>query len=468
MKNRPSFKPLTKYSLTLPSDEFFKQQWYLENLGKNPVTGDSTDLIKGADAKVVEAWEVLGNMGSDQIVLSVWDDGFDIKHPDFAGKITSPKDMFPTPNSSGALEEFLMRINDAHGTMCAGIATAANNGQGVVGVAPNARFMPIRTFSLEDFDLERMFKHAIDNGADVISCSMGLPHRKMKRATFDLIKKFIEKGRGGKGLVFCMASGNEARELEDGEFPTHPNIICVGASTGMDTYPAYSNRSGSLSVVGPGGFGNAKMVTADVGKFVGSDGIEREGGKVEGIYYSRFEGTSASCPLVAGVCALILSANRNLTAKEVKDILESTADKIGGPNEYDQNGHSIKYGFGRVNAANAVRMALGKEVKNSGFSAQTRNFRGNLENKQKRMFRFSVKKKKISIKLDGPEGNTDFDVFVKKGSQPTRRDFDHVSKAEGSNENIIIEGATPGEYFVLVESFKGGGEFSLNVRIEDE
>ena len=62
-------------------------------------------------------------------------------------------------------------------------------------------------------------------------------------------------------------------------------------------------------------------------------------------------------PIVAGICALMLSVNPNLTAREVKTILQQTADKIGSPAEY-VNGHSRKYGYGRVNADKAVAEAM--------------------------------------------------------------------------------------------------------------
>nr|HPH21342.1 SPOR domain-containing protein [Haliscomenobacter sp.] len=62
-------------------------------------------------------------------------------------------------------------------------------------------------------------------------------------------------------------------------------------------------------------------------------------------------------PLVAGVCALMLTANPDLTAREVKQILTQTADKIGNPAEY-VNGHSRKYGYGMVNAERAVAEAM--------------------------------------------------------------------------------------------------------------
>ncbi|MGL5888657.1 MAG: S8 family serine peptidase, partial [Bacteroidia bacterium] len=67
----------------------------------------------------------------------------------------------------------------------------------------------------------------------------------------------------------------------------------------------------------------------------------------------------SAAPGVAGVCALILEANPRLTQQEVKDILRITADKIDTDHgHYDRQGHSHWYGYGRVNAGNAVKMAI--------------------------------------------------------------------------------------------------------------
>jgi hypothetical protein len=77
----------------------------------------------------------------------------------------------------------------------------------------------------------------------------------------------------------------------------------------------------------------------------------------EGNYTAYFGGTSAATPNAAGVAALVLSVNPDLTGQEVRDILQSTADKIGEV-EYDQDGHHDQYGYGRVNAERAVSVAL--------------------------------------------------------------------------------------------------------------
>lgn len=76
-------------------------------------------------------------------------------------------------------------------------------------------------------------------------------------------------------------------------------------------------------------------------------------------YNESFGGTSSACPGVAGVCALILAANNNLTHTDVKNILRLSAEKIDTVKEnYDDNGHSLLYGYGRVNAAKAVELAM--------------------------------------------------------------------------------------------------------------
>ncbi|MBK8555468.1 MAG: S8 family serine peptidase [Lewinellaceae bacterium] len=72
-------------------------------------------------------------------------------------------------------------------------------------------------------------------------------------------------------------------------------------------------------------------------------------------FTSSFGGTSSAAPLAAGVCALMLSANPNLTLSAIGQILRNSADKIGSG--YDANGHSNHYGYGRINALRAVQQA---------------------------------------------------------------------------------------------------------------
>ena len=85
--------------------------------------------------------------------------------------------------------------------------------------------------------------------------------------------------------------------------------------------------------------------------------LGRDGRSVELGYTSGFGGTSSAAPLMAGICALLLSANPDLTVTDIKNILRQSADKIGPAGTYDSSGHSDFYGYGRVNALRAVQLA---------------------------------------------------------------------------------------------------------------
>lgn len=163
-----------------------------------------------------------------------------------------------------------------------------------------------------------------------------------------------------KGAIVLFAVGNDDFDYVN-FYAAHPDVIAVAASTSRDDHASYSNRGLEVSVCAPSN-GDWPITAA---RASWDEGIEWESGvfkfwrdgRSRGELYKHFGGTSSACPLVAGICALMLSANPNLTAKEVKEILQKTADKIGRPDEYT-NGHSQKYGYGRVNADKAVAEAI--------------------------------------------------------------------------------------------------------------
>jgi hypothetical protein len=132
----------------------------------------------------------------------------------------------------------------------------------------------------------------------------------------------------------------------------------VAASTSKDRHASYSNRGRFVTICAPSN-GDWPLIAArawwDEGTSLRGPGDLKywADGRSRGNRYKHFGGTSGATPLVAGICALMLTANPDLTAKEVKEILIKTTDKIGEPYEY-QNGHSVKYGHGRVNAEKAI------------------------------------------------------------------------------------------------------------------
>lgn len=348
--------PLDQYFME-PRDGLLPHLWHLENEGR-VVDVPNFRLKTGADAKVKAAWRKLGNLGSSSIKVAVIDNGFDLNHPDLRGKVIAPLSI----SSGGSTIPTGSRFGD-HATPCASVAVASANGTGIVGAAPNAKLMPLHGLTYSKFLTERMFSHCIRNKADVISCSWGTidPRYRPGAEHERSIRKALTQGRNGKGCVVVFAAGNEGREYIN-YYAGIPGVIAVGASTSSDTHARYSNRGSGLSVVAPsdGGWpilaaraswdaGNPSM-PANKRYYV--DGIDR------GPFHKHFGGTSSATPLVAGICALILSANPNLTAAEVKSILERTAVKIGNRWDYDSRGYSTKYGYGRVDAEAAVAEAI--------------------------------------------------------------------------------------------------------------
>ena len=348
--------PLDEYAFLAPRDELLSHQWHLRNMGYVP---DVNFRLKyNADAKVIDAWERLNGLGSRSIKVAVIDNGFDTSHPDLASKIT---DAYNVHSKNNFLPQGDTRFT--HGTPCASVAISASNGQGIVGAAPGCQFMPVHGTSFAVADTEDMFRKCVERGADIISCSWGTTDSRYSLGYLkeQAISYAARRGRNGKGCVILFAVGNDGLNYVN-FYAAHPDVIAVAASTSQDTYPSYSNRGREVSVCAPSN-GDWPITAArawwDPG-YRGEVGNYRywRDGRSRGDRYKHFGGTSSATPLVAGICALILSANPDLTAREVKDILQQTADKIGNSWDYDWQGHSQKYGYGRVNADKAVAEAL--------------------------------------------------------------------------------------------------------------
>lgn len=507
---------------TLPTDDLLKKQWYLNNDGKDPLGNNDWKLRKGADAKVFEAWNVLdnviGQLGSDTITIAVLDKGFDLKHPDFEGKIVAPRDF----SSWGNIEPFKIFDTDSgradaistnadHGTACAGIALAKSNGVGIVGVAPNAKFMPIVYNTGGGLDLRRYFRHIMENGGDVLSCSFGNLGIPMDSLAIRAIHECATEGRNGKGCVIVFATGNDYAFLKNNELATHPDVIAVGATTSEDTFAPYTNRTTSMSVCAPGGWGHTGTITTSDPGFLnrhgnlvpighGPNSSATNIGFVDHHHFYRFnaEGTSFACPIVAGAAALILSANPELTAKEVKSILEETADKIADASEYTL-GHSPKFGHGRINTANAVRRAFNMPLKLYAPSEQpdttfvkpfVHDYGLDIKGQLKIFESFALYKftpkfsqvgKKLFLTLNVPvdhNKNNILTIFIRRGAEPQLLSIEHDFQFQ-LNEDMIAQGQInplePGDYFIKIMNYnpqefgftKGGGDFTLNLTVEN-
>jgi subtilisin family serine protease len=349
-------------AFALPSDSLLSEQWHLENTGRH--RGTKIGFKTGADARVVAAWKVGRSLGSPSVVIAIIDDGFDLKHPDLnaPGKIVAPWDF--TRNTNQPVPD--IESSDWHGSACAGVATGASGGGCILGAAPDCTLMPVRWGpDITDTEIEKWFGYVTDNGAWIVSCSWGAEasYFPLSKRAERAITRCADKGRGGKGCVIVFAAGNSSHNIDDPAhgtldgFAIHPDVIAVAASTSKDERSHYSNFGHAISVCAPSsGAGGWGILTSDVTGTITVGGITKFLGYAPGDYTYDFGGTSSSCPLVAGVCALVLTANPSLTTAEVRKVLQQTARKIGDPAQYN-DGRSKWFGYGCVDAEAAVRMA---------------------------------------------------------------------------------------------------------------
>ncbi|MCW6035728.1 S8 family serine peptidase [Spirulina subsalsa FACHB-351] len=374
-----------------PQEEHYSEQWYLFHQGGN-------QLAVNSHIDIERAWDI--TRGVRSVVVAVADDAIDLNHPDFQGKgkIVAPydfkdQDFLPLPGNR----------QESHGTACAGIAVAEENGKGIIGVAPNCALMPLRTTGyLDDRSIEQLFNWAVENKADVISCSWGaaVVHFPLSLRQRAALHRAATQGREGKGCVIVFAAGNANRPVQGkiyerdwpnnllngptdwlSGFAAHPDVIAVAASTSLNKKAAYSNWGEHISVCAPsnnappgmwfqktGFVQTAPRVTTWLpGRGIFTTDLLGDLGYDAGDFTRSFGGTSSACPVVAGVAALMLSVNPNLTAQQVKQLLQNSADKIVDRDRdpqlglqlgtYNQQGHSQWFGYGKVNAFRAVQAA---------------------------------------------------------------------------------------------------------------
>jgi len=332
-----------------------REQWHLRNTGHHG--GTSVFFKKGADARIVEAWRAAGTYGALEALVAVLDFGFDLTHPGLVEKAMTPWNLASVPGLPGRyLDETNGRLESWHGTACASVAVGLPAPGTLVGAAPGAGLMPVCIpLHISDRRFEAWLDHVTRQGAWVIACGWGpaakrspLSHRKFKA-----IRRCATAGRNGKGCVVVVAAGNESRPIVSPDqglcdgIASHPDVITVGASNSRDFRANYSNFGKEVWVCAPStGAGGA--------------GIPGKAGLPERPLQQPVGGTSFSCAQVAGICALILSVNPELSAGDVKTILRHTARKIG--DGYDGTGHSRHFGFGCVHAEAAVNTARGFNV----------------------------------------------------------------------------------------------------------
>jgi len=359
-------------------DALFAQQWHLRNNGDK-------QALKGADLNIQGAWKMAQGKG---VRIGIVDDGLELKHPDLARN---------APRLSKASDSLHYDFNrnrenpapsreDHHGTAVAGLAAAAANGIGGVGVAPRATLIGLRLIGAATSDRTeaKALKHRNDRihvynnswGPDDTGVDLEAPGPLLAAA----LERAALFGRRGKGNIFVWAAGNGRADFDDSNYDGYANsveTIAVGSVSDLGKQTDYGEPGANiLAVVPSSSLRRQGLITTDRSGRLGYNARGRNDGTVlpaknlkDNDYTNDFGGTSGAAPLLSGVVALMLEVNKDLGWREVQDILIRTSRRNDrSDSDWKRNGAGLwfnhKYGAGSVDASAAVAMA--KEAERLG------------------------------------------------------------------------------------------------------
>jgi hypothetical protein len=346
-----------RVSITAPRAS---EQWYLYS--------DFPDTLVDAKALIdcIGAWDI-GGLGSREVSIGIVDSGCDLSDAEFErGKFKAwavlEGDQLITDTQPGANPDAMSSF-DSHGTLCATLAAASDNGIGGVGAAPACRLVPVKWEELNGCGRfsQSTFISIIEflrDKVDVVSCSWSLPRNKWPRIVVDRLADSVQKGGPrGKGIVWVWSAGNlnspihhfasvdvplSVESRGDGSievtlrarkfvnsFVKIPAVIHVGAISSLGQRCHYSNYGTGLDLVAPSNNTHLYGRGAVLGKELQAP--------IKGQYLLPLGGTSASAALVAAVAALVRSVNPDLTACEIASILKRTADRTLDMTGYEKS-----------------------------------------------------------------------------------------------------------------------------------
>lgn len=400
-----SAKEYGPYSLSVSHDPLKNQQWNLKNTGQNAFSSSSGTA--GMDINIDGALAE-GAIGSSSVQLVVSDGRIDLSHEDISANANlslSKNYTFASPYSGNPTSS----SDNSHGTTVASLMGAVGwNNIGMRGVCPTCKIIGYN-FLESDQTPAKQINQASTGSMSVYNYSYGFGTCQFTPADsgyLSQVKSTSLTGRSGKGIVFVTSAGNDFSGNNGGtcnftylgnsnldQTKSYPYFITVGAVDAQGYASSYSTPGANTWIVAPGGdgFGQTKpsLIAADLeGCSLGSSKTSSTENAFEsnsnGLnpsckYTSTATGTSFASPTVAGVVGLLLSINSNLTWRDIKHILASTAKQVHSvagntthPLGYNLSGHIYQqgwvtnsagfkfhnwYGFGLVDAGAAVVMA---------------------------------------------------------------------------------------------------------------
>jgi len=292
------------YPVAVPNDPNYGSQYAHQRVNTEP------------------AWNITTGLSTN--IVAVTDTGIRTDHVEFAGLLVSGANSASgtaiAQSAGGQVEDL-----NGHGTHCAGIVGArGNNSLLVAGMSWNNRIMPVRVSDASGGGssfaaLQAGALWAAQNGARVVSTSYSGVNSASNQTTGATM-------RSSFNTLWCWAAGNANSNLGADNYP---DIIIVASTDSADAKSSFSNFGAAIDVAAPG--------SSILSTYLGSSTAT-----------ATLSGTSMACPAAAGVLGLIRSVNTSMTAVQARDFLFNNVDDLGTP------GRDTTFGFGRINAGNAV------------------------------------------------------------------------------------------------------------------
>ncbi len=336
------------YTTAIPNDTYYPNQWGHNNTSQLPVFQNGSHSgpgvgTPGFDGRLQSAWDDAQGYGDPNIIIAIIDTGVDTAHEDLrlmAGYDYGDNDSNPMDDSA----------ERGHGTACAGVAAArADNGIGIAGVAGGCTLMPLKVAdSAGDMYLtaiDNAITHAADNGARVISMSLGVTAA--VQGDIPNTDAAITYAYNAGVILFAATANDNASTIS---YPAnHQYVVSVGAASPT------GQRKSTTSSDGEFWWGSNYGVNIQDDK----DAVDimaptiLPATAIGGTNYQMyFNGTSCATPFAAGVAALVLSRDPSLTPADLRGVLTSTATDM----TFDGGVGWDRYtGYGLVNAYAALQ-----------------------------------------------------------------------------------------------------------------
>ncbi len=442
---QPNYKLTTR---AFPADTYFNEQWGLYNNGQT-VGGQAG--LEGVDVNALQAWSL--TQGSQSVVVGVMDTGIDINHPDLHSSIF----VNPAEIAGNGVDDdgngFIDDVNgwdflnddktvydsgaaDVHGTHVAGIIAASADSQGIAGVAPKVRIMPLKFINDETgytSDAIEAIEYAKLMGVKIVNCSW---------SGYDYNAALLDAMQNTDILFVCAAGNNGRNSSSMPNYPAGfdiPNVLSVAALDNKGKLASFSNFGSNVQVAAPG----VNILST-----------------LPENSYGYMSGTSMAAPHVTGIAALLKSYRQEMLFVDIAARIKANAVPMQTLEGKVSSG-------GRADAY----AALNNSVLNYSNEAEPNN---NWENATAIMagktngsiaaiddvdwFKLSLQEgKPVSIKLKGIPAGNDFDLELYTPDM-SRADYSYNTK--NSQETVGIVPEQSGTYYIRVKphTFSGAGE----------